>query len=528
MSLNLDDPTQRFAPSHEAADGRGGPVVPVLVVACHPDPNRMGEFAVLHNLRYQRDQELSRHQPEFLAPDASFGAGLAIAHISRTPLCLQSHADGAVTLLRQQCSAPVRVDGKALDDSIQLSAEQLREGVQLELSDCVLLLLKTIATAPEAQASHGLLGISASIDQVRNRIEKVAGLCEPVLIRGATGTGKELVAQALYATSKRVKEPFISVNLAALQPSLAVAELFGAAKGAYTGATHSREGYFQAADGGTLFLDEVGEASPEVQAMLLRVLETGEILPVGATDVIRVDVRIIAATDADLEKMGSTDAFKLPLLHRLSSYQIFLTPLQERTEDIPGLLRHFLLEQWRQLPVSAQTQDKLPVDLNTPWIEPGLIRRLLSSAWHGNVRQLRNLARQMVIDSRGQAQLRLDPQLAAMLADEGSAPVASAGAASVSPGKRKPSQVSNDELARVLVESRYELQACADALGVSRASVYHLIDRHPTLNNTADLSDEQLQASYQHHDGNLEAMMWDLKVSQLGLRRRLRAMGFRA
>jgi two-component system nitrogen regulation response regulator GlnG len=486
----------------------------------------MGEYAVLHNLRYQREQELSRHQPEFLAPEASFGAGLAVAHVSRKPLCMQPHADGSLTLLRQQYSAPVRVNGDPLHESVTLSAEQIDQGVQLELSDCVLLLLKRLDSSPDRQESHGLLGLSGSIDQVRSRIDKVAGLCEPVLIRGATGTGKELVAQALFATSERVKAPFISVNLAALQPSLAVAELFGAAKGAYTGATQSRQGYFQAADGGTLFLDEVGEASAEVQAMLLRVLETGEILPVGATQVAKVDVRIIAATDADLEKMGAADAFKLPLLHRLSSYQIFLTPLHERGEDIPGLLRHFLLEQWQQLPADAASDGALPVDLNAPWIEPDLVSRLLNSAWHGNVRQLRNLARQMVIDSRGQQRLRLDPQLAAMLENESDKPAAVAGDKPVAPGKRKPSQIGSDELARVLEECRYELQASADALGISRASIYQLIDRHPVLRNTADFQDEELRACYERHQGDLEAMMHALKVSQIGLRRRLRAMGF--
>lgn len=523
-----DAPTQRFPIQHSSTDRRDGVAVPVLVVACHPDPNRLGEYALLHNLTYQREQALNRHQPEFFAPHASFGEGLAIAHISRKPLALQGHPDGSVTISRHHYSAPVTVNSEPLADSVTLSAEQLRQGVHLQLSDCVLLLLKTVTHMPDVQPAHGLLGISASIDQVRSRIEKVAGLCEPVLIRGATGTGKELVAQALYATSQRVKAPFISVNLAALQPSLAVAELFGAAKGAYTGATQPRQGYFQAADGGTLFLDEVGEASPEVQAMLLRVLETGEILPVGATDVIKVDVRIIAATDADLEKMGATDAFKLPLLHRLSSYQIFLNPLQERTEDIPGLLRHFLLEQWRQLPADRESRETLPVNLQSPWIEPELVARLLTCAWHGNVRQLRNLARQMVIDCRGQSRLRIDPQLATMLEDESAQPDPAGKVVASGPVKRKPSQISNQQLAQALHDARYELQACADALGVSRASVYHLIDRHPTLKNTADLSDDELQQSYQQHHGNLETMMWDLQVSQLGLRRRLRAMGFTA
>src|SRR5262249_37195786 len=150
----------------------------------------------------------------------------------------------------------------------------------------------------------------------RRAVQAVVDLHVPVLIRGETGTGKELVARAIHLHGPRRAKPFVSVNLGAIPRDLAAAELFGAQKGAFTGAVRDREGLFAAARGGTLFLDEVGEAPPEVQVMLLRVLETGEMTPVGGYSPVKTDVRLIAATDANLEEHIREGRFKAPLLHR--------------------------------------------------------------------------------------------------------------------------------------------------------------------------------------------------------------------
>ena len=194
-----------------------------------------------------------------------------------------------------------------------------------------------------------MVGESAALRQVRAHVERIADLPVPVLVRGETGTGKELVARAVHLRSPRRDGPFVSVNLGAIPRDLAAAELFGAVRGAYTGAAQDRPGFFRAARGGTLFLDEVGEAPPEVQAMLLRVLESGEMYPVGGQAPVATDVRLIAATDADLEERIRDGRFKAPLLHRLAGYEIRLPPLRERREDIGPLFVHFAREELERI-----------------------------------------------------------------------------------------------------------------------------------------------------------------------------------
>jgi two-component system nitrogen regulation response regulator GlnG len=164
----------------------------------------------------------------------------------------------------------------------------------------------------------------------RRPVRLGAPLAVPVLLQGETGTGKELAARSIHDQSTRAQGPFLAVNLGALPAPLAAAELFGARKGAYTGAVQDLPGWFGRADGGTLFLDEVGEAPLEVQVMLLRALETGEIVPVGSQTPRRVDVRVVSATDADLEAAVGRGAFRAPLLHRLAGYSIRLPPLRHR------------------------------------------------------------------------------------------------------------------------------------------------------------------------------------------------------
>jgi two-component system nitrogen regulation response regulator GlnG len=207
----------------------------------------------------------------------------------------------------------------------------------------------------------------------------------PVLLRGETGTGKELVARALHARGPRRRGPFVSVNLGAIPRELAAAELFGAVRGAYTGAARDRDGYFRAARGGTLFLDEVAEAPPEVQVTLLRVLETGELYPVGGDAPIATDVRVIAATDADLDAQIRDGRFKAPLLHRLAGSELHLPPLRERAEDLPALCAA-LLE-------SIAAAARLPV----PALAPDFAAALARWPWRGNVRELRAVLENAVL-----------------------------------------------------------------------------------------------------------------------------------
>jgi two-component system nitrogen regulation response regulator GlnG len=409
--------------------------------------------------------------------------------------------------------------------------------VPLELAERVVVLLHQASSAPESSPGDlGMVGQGEGVRRVREAVSRVADLDVPVLIRGETGSGKELVARAIHQHSKRRNAPFISVNLGALSKELVSAELFGARKGAYTGATGDREGFFRAAHGGTLFLDEVGEAPPEVQVALLRVLETGEVFPVGGSAPVRVDVRLITATDANLEERIRQGHFKAPLLHRLAGFEIQVPPLRERREDIGTLFMYFARQ---ELETTGEAQRLTSSDPRAePWLPAPLAVRLVRYAWPGNIRQLRNVARQLVIGSRGLTHLRVDARLEQEL-DSAAAPVpgqsVSTPAAAEEPdsadekaARRKPSDVGEQELLEALRASSWDLKAAADRLGIPRSSVYVLIDKSSLIRTARDLSPEEITRCFQECQGDLDAMVRRLEVSKRALQRRVRELGLGA
>ncbi|HEX8106561.1 MAG TPA: sigma-54 factor interaction domain-containing protein, partial [Kofleriaceae bacterium] len=309
-------------------------IVPALTVVYHPVLRRIGDRAILGELAAGREARISRGAPRFAPPRQPRSAPLDHVRISRAPFVLRPHPDRGIVLDPADCRTRITVDGEPVEQPRVITPDQLQRGVILELSDRVALLLHLFAPHAERDTGDlGLVGHSDHIGRVRDDIRRVADLDVPVLIRGETGTGKELVATAIHESGRRARGPLVCVNMAALPPALAAAELFGAARGAYTGG-HGQDGYFRRAGGGTLFLDEIGAAPAEIQVMLLRALETSEIYPLGAQRPERVDVRIIAATDARLEALIASGAFGAPLLHRLAGYEIHLPPLRERRDDI--------------------------------------------------------------------------------------------------------------------------------------------------------------------------------------------------
>ena len=240
----------------------------------------------------------------------------------------------------------------------------------------------------ESHPGHGsLIGKSPRLQRVREQIAQVAPTDSTVLIQGETGTGKELVARAIHDQSSRRDRPLIKINCAALPRELVESELFGHEKGAFTGAVQQRRGRFELADGGTLFLDEVGELPPEAQAKLLRVLQEREFERVGGTRILRVDVRVIAATNRDLHAEVGASRFRADLYYRLNVFPIVLPPLRERREDIPLLLRH----------AAAATARKL--GRATDGISPAFIERASAYDWPGNIRELENLVERALIMS---------------------------------------------------------------------------------------------------------------------------------
>ena len=228
-------------------------------------------------------------------------------------------------------------------------------------------------------AFHGIMGKSPFMFEVYSQIEKIAGYFTTVLITGETGTGKELAARAIHGVSPRRNRPLVICDCVAMPENLFESELFGYERGAFTGADRRKRGLFEEADGGTILLDEIGELPLGVQAKLLRVLETRQFRPLGATDNRTVDVRIIAATNRDLRDAIQTGAFREDLFHRLSRIEIHLPPLRRRPEDIPLLIRAFLMEYAEKIGKKAK----------------GLSREaqkaLQTHAWPGNIRELKNV-----------------------------------------------------------------------------------------------------------------------------------------
>jgi len=234
------------------------------------------------------------------------------------------------------------------------------------------------------------VGNSPRMLEVFKSIGRVAGQNVTVLVRGESGTGKELVARALYQHSGRREQPFMAVNCAALPDTLLESELFGHEKGSFTGADRRRIGKFEQCSGGTLFLDEVGDMAPLVQGKVLRLLQEQRFERVGGNETIQTDVRLIAATNRDLEVMVENGEFRADLLYRLNGVTIFLPPLRDRMEDVPLLLKHYL--------------NRASSDLNKSDIEgisPEALEILVRYSWPGNIRELQNVVRQTVLQTTG-------------------------------------------------------------------------------------------------------------------------------
>jgi DNA-binding NtrC family response regulator len=242
---------------------------------------------------------------------------------------------------------------------------------------------------PVATPRDGLVGRSAALQQLRELIARIGPTSASVLILGESGTGKERVAEALHKARADGKGPFVAINCTALPRDLLEGELFGATKGAYTGALADRPGLVEQADGGTLFLDELGDLDPALQPKLLRFLETRRARRLGGKAEYSVDVRIVAATNADLRARVAAGRFREDLYYRLAEFTIELPPLRERREDIPLLCRHFL-------GTAAERHGKLVTSM-----EPALIERLQSWSWPGNIRELRSTIERLVILANG-------------------------------------------------------------------------------------------------------------------------------
>jgi two-component system response regulator HydG len=311
---------------------------------------------------------------------------------------------------------------------------------------------------------EGVIGNSRQMHEVIDRLKRIAPTDASVLIQGATGTGKELVAQAIHQNSPRKNKPFVALNCAALSENILESELFGHVRGAFTDASTDRVGKFEYAHGGTLFLDEVGDMPMATQIKLLRVLESGEITRVGSNQVIPVNVRILSATNRNLEDSIAAGTFRSDLYHRLKVVTIDLPRLADRSQDIPLLIEHFTK-------LFARRHHKNITGLST-----AARRRLMAFDWPGNVRQLRNVIESMVVvDYDGVLDVDDLPSELAAGADVVEEPHGGNLASLVG----KPlSEVERLFIAETLEQTGGNREAAAEMLGIGQRTLYRKIKEY--------------------------------------------------
>lgn len=490
---------------------------PTLTILSHPNLNRIGEICPIPGSRIG----LSRLQPEFGQPGSVQGKPLADPFVSREPILIERQKNGLL-IKPAPGKKGLKIRDAVISDDHFEPYDSLDKGLVLVLADRITLLLHWALPSPTKNAmDYGLVGASDGMVALRKEIARVADLKVPVLLLGGSGTGKEVVARAIHGKIDP-RRPWVGVNMGAISPNLAASELFGSVKGAYTGSQRNQLGYFRAAQNGTLFLDEIGETPVELQVLLLRALESSEVTPVGSQISIPFQTRLIAATDADLKSKVAESSFKEPLLHRLASYEIRLPSLRERREDFGRLFMHFAkmeLEELGDLQILQQSDPYAD-----PWLPTDLVTRLVSFSWPGNVRQLRNLVRQLVIGCRGKKQLELLPKIVDILRED---PLTTPDPQPPSPEKQitKKGKPKGADILAALKEHRWDIKLAADALGMSRGALYLWMDKTPGIRKGSELSKEEIESALATHGGNMEEAALSLQVSQRALQRRFNQLG---
>lgn len=289
--------------------------------------------------------------------------------------------------------------------------------------------------------------VSQKMKNILDIVEKYARSKEPILIFGETGSGKEILARFIHRLSSNSKGPFVAINCAAIPLELAESELFGHSKGAFTGAVESRKGKFQSADGGTLLLDEIGDLPLSLQAKLLRVIEEGKTTPVGSDKEAKLDVRILAATNSDLEEMAKKGKFREDLYYRISGLKIEIPPLRERKEDIPVLAEYFLKE----------------VCQNEGWeyFEPPkqFFEKLKEFEWRGNIRELKREMTRLLLFSEGKIDLKFLDEIKAKKSD-------------LSVLKNARIESESQKIIDVLRETKGNVKKATEILKISRSNLY--------------------------------------------------------
>jgi two-component system, NtrC family, response regulator PilR len=358
--------------------------------------------------------------------------------------------------------------GPSLVDEIKLGLRRALEKVALSRQNFALK-----RDAATRNSLDNIIGVSPTMATLKHTIRTVASTQSTVLVYGESGTGKELVARAVHTCSPRATESFVSINCGAFPETLLESELFGYVKGAFTGANQNKRGLFEVADGGTIFLDEIGEMTLSMQVKLLRVLQERCLRPVGGTGEIAIDVRVIAATNRDLEKQVTENTFREDLYYRLSVIPITVPPLRERREDLPLLVNHFLK---KYVPAAGKGISRVNAES---------LAALATYEWPGNVRQLENTIERAVALETGE-ELHVELPVERVRARAAAAGVGGEGLA-ISPGAVLPdgmdmenyvAEIERSLLKSALAQSNGVQARAADVLKISYRSFRHLMKKY--------------------------------------------------
>ncbi len=468
-----------------------------LVILWHPDHKLIGLQSPC-SFTSGKILQINRFKPLFSSAENLEDTPLSDKRVSRSSIIIENLGKDNFQITPPESPMEVKVNGTFSRHSQTASLDDKNDLICITISNSIILGLCHLPCKQFRSSSNSLKGISVPINHSRQLIERYAATDLPVMLIGETGTGKELAATDLHQNSLRSSKPFVSVNMAAIPDELAVSELFGSKKGAYTGSVNDQPGFFNEADHGTLFCDEIGDTPASVQPMLLRAIETGFVRPLGNDSDVKTDTRIITATDRPINEVGSSVQFSKPLYHRLSATQITMPTLKSRKVDIPLLLLHFLLES----PLNEQKATDVSTDF---------LLTLVNYEWPGNVRELKNIANQILLGEQPKLE-RIDTKN------------------KKNSKKRSPYRshrsITEKELLAALDNNCWQIKPAAAELLISRTSCYELIKNCGAIRRPKDIHADEIQEALKKYPKDIGSMCSTLRTTQSALRNYLNNKDF--
>ncbi len=485
---------------------------PVLTLACHPDTHRLGQSARLPLLVRGDRVALSRMHPDFVPPGGGPGQPLLDTFVSRNDLWLEVDGDDLWVDSRES-NTEVALRGRLVQGRVAVPIAELQRGVTLKIADRVLLLIHLASEPHAATPSYGLVGDSDALQQVRVDIRFAAEDDGGVLVVGEAGSGKETVVRAIRDASRRADGPYQYVNAAAVPPQQLQEVLFGGGK--------RPKGVVHHADGGILHIAEIGELSPRAQAWMLQLAKEGRVVGDDGEVLVSADVRLVGSTDAVLATSVVEGQFSAELLELLEANRVRVPPLRERLQDIPLILLNVLSEELTATGELDLLDDPGPGV--PPWLPADMMQRLLDYEWPSNVRQLITVARSLVSASRGAFTARSSalverflPPPADLAMIEGLRPPAT--------DLTAPEDISQADLIAALRAYRWSAAAAGRHLGVSKNTIYQLMDACPDIAIADELEDRELLQLKRQYRADVHLMAEALEMSRRGLQRRMWAL----